>query len=156
VVNASLISGLNSPSELALDGDGHLFVANYYCGNWPGNDTLGEYTTSGAVVNASLISGLDRPVGVALDGDGHLFVSSCGSGIIGEYTTAGAEVNASLVTGLHNPLGLVVVPEPSSAVLVMAGLLCLVRRIPARNRFGVAFKQITGLSPKQFRDTRLR
>jgi hypothetical protein len=35
-------------------------VANFY------NNTVGEYTSSGATVNASLISGLDLPTGIAI------------------------------------------------------------------------------------------
>ena len=31
-----------------------------------GNDTIGEYTTSGATVNAALVSGLDNPYGIAV------------------------------------------------------------------------------------------
>src|SRR5438477_4028466 len=51
-INPALVSGLSSPSGLALAG-GNLFVAS------PGRGTVGKYTTSGATVNASLISGLD-------------------------------------------------------------------------------------------------
>jgi hypothetical protein len=30
------------------------------------NNTIGEYTTSGATVNASLVSGLSAPIGIAV------------------------------------------------------------------------------------------
>ena len=56
VINAALITGLNYPTGLALDGNGDLFVVSK-------NDGLiGEYTTSGAVINASLITGLQGSV----------------------------------------------------------------------------------------------
>lgn len=38
----------------------NIYVANY------GNDTIGEYTTSGATVNASLVTGLVSPMGIAI------------------------------------------------------------------------------------------
>ena len=98
VVNATLISGI-SPTVLALDGLGHLFVADI-------NGFIREYSTSGAVVNASLISGLTTPEGLALDGNGHLFVSSYGNSftsqnVIGEYNLDGSPVNATLITSTN-------------------------------------------------------
>jgi PEP-CTERM motif-containing protein len=58
-VNASLISGLNEPIGIAVDGS-DLFITN------AGSGTIGEYTTSGATVNTSLISGLDGPEGIVV------------------------------------------------------------------------------------------
>ena len=58
-VNASLITGLKSPTGIAVSGS-NLFVAEL------GNGTIGEYTTSGATVNASLITGLDSPFGIVV------------------------------------------------------------------------------------------
>jgi hypothetical protein len=53
-VNASLVSGLNALSGIAVFGD-DVFVTN--------GSMISEYTTSGATVNASLISGLGSPLG---------------------------------------------------------------------------------------------
>ena len=78
-----------------------IFVAN------SNNNTVGEYTTSGAVVNASLVSGLSDPYGIAVSGS-DLFVTNQNTGTIGEYTTSGAVVNASLVSGLSDPFGVAV------------------------------------------------
>jgi hypothetical protein len=89
--NASLVTGLSDPFNLALSGT-DLFVLN------AGNNTVGEYTTSGQTVNASLISGF-TPSALAVSG-GYLFVVNQTNGTIGEYTTSGATINASLVTGL--------------------------------------------------------
>jgi hypothetical protein len=59
-INASLVTGLNTPGEIAVSG-GNLFVAN------SGDGTIGEYdANSGAVVNAALISGLDGPFGLVV------------------------------------------------------------------------------------------
>ncbi|HYA79055.1 MAG TPA: PEP-CTERM sorting domain-containing protein [Candidatus Nitrosopolaris sp.] len=98
-INSSFITGLSSPTGLAVSG-GYLYVAQE-------NGTIREYTTSGALVNPSLISGLYLPWGIAISGN-NLFVANAGgeSSTIGEYTINGATVNASLVTGLGNPTGL--------------------------------------------------
>ncbi len=97
-INASLITGLSGPRDVAVSGD-DLFVANYTSG------TIGQYTTSGTVVNASLVTGLDSPLGIAISG-GDLFVTNNNG--ISEYTTSGTLVNASLVTGLDEPFGIAV------------------------------------------------
>ncbi len=78
-----------------------IFVAN------SNNNTVGEYTTSGAVVNAFLVSGLSDPYGIAVSGS-DLFVTNQNTGTVGEYTTSGAVVNASLVSGLSDPFGIAV------------------------------------------------
>lgn len=93
-INASFITGLNSPSSIAVSGN-DLFVSNYL------NGTIGRYTSSGATVNTSLVTGLDHPAFIALSG-GNLFVVSPGmqggndTGVVGLYTTSGATLNASL------------------------------------------------------------
>jgi autotransporter-associated beta strand protein len=99
-VNASLVSGLNSPAGNAVSGS-NIYVTNL------SSATIGVYTTSGAVVNASLVSGLNSPLGIAVSGT-NIYVAVFGSGKIGAYTTSGAVVNASLVSGLNGPAGIAV------------------------------------------------
>jgi hypothetical protein len=104
-VNASLISGLNDPCDIAISGN-DLFVANNGAG------TIGEYTLSGQTVNASLISGLSGPVGLSISGN-NLFVANAATsgsdnGTIGEYGLDGSTVNASLISGLASPEGVAV------------------------------------------------
>ena len=65
-------------------------------------DTIAEYTTSGAVVNPTLISGLANPDGIDFSGS-NLFVANNAFGTIGEYTTSGASINPSLISGLGHP-----------------------------------------------------
>jgi hypothetical protein len=105
MVNASLITGLNEPSGIAVSGS-NLFVANISTG------TVGEYTTGGAMVNPSLITGLHFPQAIAVSGS-NLFVPDSGSGTAGtgkvaEYTTSGAVLNTSLITGLNYPVSIAV------------------------------------------------
>jgi hypothetical protein len=98
-INTSFITGLSSPTGIAISG-GYLYVVQE-------NGTIRKYTTSGSLVNASLITGLYGPAGIAISGN-NLFVANGGgeSSPIGEYTTDGAVINPSLVTGLGNPQGL--------------------------------------------------
>ena len=121
-----LISGLNYPGALALDGSGHLYVSNLY--------SVGEYTTSGATVNASLIpSGHNSGRGLALDGNGNLLWANNYSNVIAEYTTSGQLENASFITGLASPMAIVIVPEPSLVALMSccgATALCMLSRKP--------------------------
>jgi sugar lactone lactonase YvrE len=106
VVNTLLVTGLDWPLGLVLDGQGHFFVASSGAyGTATG--TVGEYSTSGMAINATLISGLSNPMGLALDGKGYLFVACSGDGTIKKYTTSGTLVDAALVTGLSGPCGLV-------------------------------------------------
>jgi hypothetical protein len=125
VVNASLISGLNSPTSIAVSGN-DLFVASFGSHGY----TIGEYMTSGSTVNASLITGFDSPQGIAVSGN-DLFVSNTGDGTVGEYTTSGATVDANLISGLSDPYGIAIspAPEPSTSALVALGVatLCLRR-----------------------------
>jgi hypothetical protein len=165
---STFISGLSTPYGIALDGLGHLYVANQ-----GGTGAIGEYYTSnGTAVNTSLttvatafgiaygggnlyvsdfavtghvyafdattgapVSGftpisIARPTGISIYG-GSLFVASYTGGTIGEYYTSnGTAINATLISGLTTPVGVLVVPEPSTAVLVLlvGGALLLLRR----------------------------
>src|ERR1035441_9380075 len=56
---STFYTGIGSPTAIALDGNGHVFIANDY-------GSIAEYTTSGAVVNSSLIPGLTHSRGVAV------------------------------------------------------------------------------------------
>src|SRR5216683_1167534 len=70
-INASFITGLNTPNSLALNGSGQLFVTNFNSG------VVGEYdATTGAAINASFITGLNTPNSLALNGSGQLFVTN--------------------------------------------------------------------------------
>jgi len=102
-VNVSLVSGLSSPSGIAVSGS-YLYVANKTSG------TIGVYNaTTGATVNPSpLVSGLSGPDGVVVSGS-YLYVANNTGGTIGVYNaTSGAPVKPSLVSGLNGPSGIAV------------------------------------------------
>jgi hypothetical protein len=97
--NTSFISGLSSPTGIAVGG-GFIYVAQE-------NGTVRKYTTGGALVNANLITGLYLPWGLAVSGS-DLYVANAGgpNSTVSKYTTSGTLLNASLITGLDNPTGL--------------------------------------------------
>jgi len=85
-------------------------------------------------VNSSLLSsGLSAPTGIAVSGS-NIYVTNAGNNTIGEYTTDGLTVNASLISGLSAPTDIVVqnVPEPSTWVLLAAGVFILQQRKKAQ------------------------
>jgi hypothetical protein len=94
-INASLVSGINSPGSIVVSGNGSLLVAR------SGDIQIGEYTTSGATLNSALITPVNYPGQLAVSEDGaRLFVSTTNfnslDGRITEYTTAGATVGPVL------------------------------------------------------------
>ena len=146
------------PGGIVLDGKGDLYVSTL--------GGVGEYTTAGVPVNALLISGgYNSGIGIALDGSGHLFwadnYGGAGGNVIREYTTNGQLINASFITGLSNPVAMVVVPEPSSSVLVLFGLLGLMLKssfrycVPAQ-QFFITAKSHKKLEPRISQATRIK
>ena len=76
---------LNSPSAIALDSSGAIFVANSK------SNSLSKLTSSGTVrtfVPAS--AGLDVPVALAFDSSGNLYVANSGNDTVSKVTPLGA------------------------------------------------------------------
>lgn len=99
-INPALISGLNQPSALAVDGT-NLYVADV--------DYIRKYTTDGTIVNAAFIATPAGNYGLGSYGltvIGTNLFATYPSGNIAKYTTDGAVVNETLVTGLSSPLSL--------------------------------------------------
>jgi hypothetical protein len=99
-VNASLFSGLDAPTGVAISGN-ELFVATF------AGDTINEYTTNGSTVGAPLITGLNYPALLAISSN-DLFVANYQGGSVGEYTTSGSTLHATLITGLSEPVGIAI------------------------------------------------
>lgn len=74
--------------------------------DWSSN-TVGEWSTTGALVNTSLVTGLNQPNGVASTGD-YVFVANQQGNTVGKYTSTGQLVDASFITGLSSPTQLLV------------------------------------------------
>jgi hypothetical protein len=61
-----LISGADGPQDVAVDGSGNLYFANF------GNDEIKQWSAATHTVS-TLASGLGNPTGVAVDGSGNVY-----------------------------------------------------------------------------------
>lgn len=127
LINASLISGLNGPFDIALDDSGNVFVSNF------GGTTIGRYNATTGEFYNFFISSLVSPTGLAYY-DGLLYVAQYNSGVRTYNATTGAPVNVeNWITGLTGVTAIAVtaVPEPSTVVMLILGgsfLLLVARR----------------------------
>lgn len=114
-VNSALIT-INDALATALAVSGSdIFVRNSPTNEeTTGIDTIGEYTTSGALVDPLFINGLTDPFGIAISGnDLYVAEGGLGSGRIGKYTTSGEPIDPSLIDGLDFAFSVVVTGSPN-------------------------------------------
>lgn len=102
VVNATFITGLNTPRFIACSGN-ILYVASEY-----GEKVSTYNATSGALINDNFITGLNRPAGIAVDGNDLLITIYGHNGNVGTTVQkhnagTGALIDANFVTGLNSP-----------------------------------------------------
>ena len=101
-------AGLKTPSQIAVDAAGNVYVAD------PGLGTVTMYPQgSGAVASTTTIgTGLTQPTGVAVDGAGDVFIADSGDGTVYEVPEGSKGLNAAgqlaLKTGLGTNLKLAV------------------------------------------------
>jgi sugar lactone lactonase YvrE len=109
---STTLEGVYTPSGMAVDGDGDVFVAD------SGTTWIGEYPADGAPMIEVDSGHLDYPGGVAVDAHGDLFVTEIYSGDVVEIP-AGGGADTTLATGLTHPTAIVV--DSSGDVFVGAG-----------------------------------
>jgi sugar lactone lactonase YvrE len=96
----TITNDLNTPSGIALDASGNLYVADTNSG------TVTEFSPSGTNLGV-LISGLTQPADLAVDEFGNLYVASNdNNGTITELSPGGSP--AVIATGLNNPTGVAI------------------------------------------------
>jgi NHL repeat-containing protein len=69
-VTSNFVTGLSSPTGVAVDGSGNIYVANSATG------TIGKYDSNGSALNTSLITGVSDAQYLAVDGSGNLYVTT--------------------------------------------------------------------------------
>lgn len=96
-------SGLKTPSQVAVDAAGNVYVADAGLGK------VLKYA-AGSGTSASIGTGLTSPTGVAVDGAGDVFIADSSSGTVYEIPYGPSGLNAAgqttLVTGLGSGLNL--------------------------------------------------
>jgi hypothetical protein len=94
--------GLSSPTALAIDGNGSVWVAN-------GNGSLSHFSNGGTVISPSngfVDSSLSTPTGIVLDGAGNVWISNGGNASITEFIGGAAPVITPTVSASSsNSLG---------------------------------------------------
>ncbi len=99
-INTSLITGLNTPTGLALAGS-NLFVVD------GGNNRIGRYNFTTSSYDASFISGVSGYAIAASEST--LYVASYSGNSISSYNlSSGSLINSSMIAGLSSPTSLVV------------------------------------------------
>lgn len=106
-------AGLKTPTSVALDFAGDLFIAD------PGSNNVWEFP-KGSATSVAVGSGLAGPTGVAVDGIGNVYIADSGNGRIVEVPVVNGALSTSAQTvlisdstsvagaTLNNPAGLTV------------------------------------------------
>jgi len=141
------LPSFNSPSGIAVDATGNIYVADY------GNNLIRKITSAGLVstlagsgtqgsANGSgVLASFTRPAGVAVDASGNLYIADSGNNLIREITpaglvstlagtsdTTGAIINGAAATATFNdPVGVAL--DASNNVLVADAANSLIRKI---------------------------
>ena len=98
----ALISGLNGPAGLAVDGAGNVYFADTH------NNAIKKWTPATQVVTTLVSTGLSHPQGVAVDGSGNLYIADTNNNVIKKWMAATQAVTTPVSTGLSNPKGVAV------------------------------------------------
>jgi streptogramin lyase len=93
---STIVSNLNSPSAIAIDGSGNLYFADT-----ANNRVVKEAYSGGSYTLSTIGTGLTAPAGVALDAAGNLFIADSGnSRVVVETPVAGTYTQNTLISGL--------------------------------------------------------
>ena len=89
---AATSARLNSPTGVAVDGAGNVYIAD------AGNDVIRK-VEAGTGIITSYLSGTSNPQGVAVDGAGNLYVADTGNNVVWKVTVATEVVTLVAGTG---------------------------------------------------------
>src|ERR1051325_19311 len=105
----------NTPSALALDSDGNLYVADR------GNNKIRKITkpAAGDSVTSTFASRLPAPVGVAVDASNNVYVVTQGDGKLRKFSSKGVLLQTS--PGLVSPTGIALGTDGDAYVTEVSG-----------------------------------
>ena len=92
---AAIPALFSSPSDVAIDGAGNLYVADYWNNRIQKISANGSVSTLAGTGNAGAINGLgklasfNKPTGLAVDGAGNVYVADAGNNLIRKITPDG-------------------------------------------------------------------
>jgi sugar lactone lactonase YvrE len=92
-----LLSSLNTPSSVAVDTNGNVYVCDY------GNAVVQKWNASGKTFATVIGSGLTHPYGVAVDAAGNLYVSDLGDATVKKWTAATGILTTLISSDLTYP-----------------------------------------------------
>jgi hypothetical protein len=79
---STLVSGLNNPTGVAVDGAGNVYIADSF------NGAVREWNASTRTVSTLVSSGLSLPYGLAVEGAGNVFIADSGNAAVKELPRA--------------------------------------------------------------------
>ncbi len=101
------LEGVSNPSQLAVDGEGTIYVANAQV-DASGAGAIGEYPRGATSPARTLTSGLNTTTGVAVDSDGTVYASNKYLGSIVVFAKGKSAPKERITTNLAGPDGLAV------------------------------------------------
>ncbi len=96
------ISGLSSPTCLAADNAGNIYIADR------NNNAIKKWTAANNSVSTIVSTGLFLPFGVAVDAAGNIYIADSGNDAIKKWTATNNTVTTLVAAGLNNPCGVAV------------------------------------------------
>ena len=100
---STIATGINSPSGLAVDGSGNLYIA--VSSGW----VLKETKSAGGYTQSTAFSGMHWPAGLAVDGSGNLYITDLTGGqVYKETLTPTGYIQSTIGSGWDWPDGITV------------------------------------------------
>ncbi|HEY1663300.1 MAG TPA: BACON domain-containing carbohydrate-binding protein [Verrucomicrobiae bacterium] len=95
-VTTLVSSGLNSPSGVAVDSSGNVYIADF------GNSAIKEWNAASNTVT-TLVSGAGEPYGIAVDSSGNVYIADTYNNTVKEWNATNHSVTTLVSSGLNNP-----------------------------------------------------
>ena len=94
---------VNTPTGLAFDSSGNLYVTNQPN---QGSGYIKKLSPTGADLGIFSSSGVSGPSGLAFDSNGNLYVANSSNNTIEKFSSTGTDLGVFASSGLNNPVGL--------------------------------------------------